>query len=124
MTGNAKTILVIDDSLSIRVYVKQLLEQSGFAVEVVASGVAALQKLRKERFDLIIIDYHMPDMNGDRVTTTIRAKPDGKDVPILIMTGDTDDDVKIKFRRLGANGWLPKPLEDNRVLAAVNYYIS
>lgn len=114
------TVLVIEDSLSIQLFVRQVLEGGGYAVEVAKDGLMGLERSKRESFDLIIVDYHMPSMNGDRVTKTIRARPDGKTVPILIMTTNTDPDIKAKFKAIGASGWLEKPLDATRILTAAN----
>ncbi|MFT4924280.1 MAG: two-component system chemotaxis response regulator CheY [Phenylobacterium sp.] len=113
-------ILVIEDSTSIRLFVQQVLAGGGFNVDCVKDGLMGIEQSKKISYDLIIVDYHMPGMNGDRVTKTIRARPDGKTVPILIMTTESDPSVKANFKSIGASGWLEKPLDATRILTAVS----
>ena len=114
------SVLVIDDSTSIRLFVQQVLAGGGYQVETVKDGLSGIEMSKKQLFDLIIVDFHMPGMTGDRVTKTIRARATGGNVPILIMTPDNDPDIKAKFRAIGASGWLEKPLDATRILTAAN----
>jgi len=79
-----KRILVIDDELSIRKLLKMELEEEGYEVVVAEDGIDALDKLSKERFDLITLDIRMPNMDGIEFLTRVREKD--KKVPIIICT--------------------------------------
>jgi two-component system chemotaxis response regulator CheY len=120
MTVDIPNILIIEDSTAIRLFVQQVLQGAGYNVVTASGGLSGVEQSKKSDFDVIIVDYHMPDMNGDRVTKTIRARPNGKNIPILIMTTNSDPEIKSQFKQIGANGWLKKPLESTRILTAVH----
>ena len=79
--------LVVDDSMLIRHTVCRFLEQHGFSVESATNGQEALEALKRFRPDLIITDIQMPKMCGSELITALKAKPETRDIPIVIVAG-------------------------------------
>lgn len=84
-----KTILVIDDDQQIRELVELSLKiTSGWRVIEATSGPHAVERLREQRPDAILLDFHMPEMNGLETLALIRQSPENRDIPIIAYTGD------------------------------------
>ncbi len=114
-----KNILVVDDSSSIRELLKITLEAEDYQVTLGVDGVDALKYLDGRRFDLIITDLHMPNMNGLELISEIRKKELYKYVPILFLTTETKADLKLQAKKEGATGWLTKPFDSDKLKRTV-----
>ena len=101
-------ILVVDDEKTLVKGMKFNLENEGYEVECAYDGAAALELAREGRFDLIILDVMMPDMNGFQVLQKIREK---NNVPVLMLTAKSDEEDKVSGLRLGADDYLTKPFD-------------
>jgi two-component system chemotaxis response regulator CheY len=123
--GNAvsKRILTIDDSKTMRDMLLLTLTDAGFEVLQAVDGLDGLDVLKRERVDVIITDINMPKMNGYEVIAHLRANPEHKKTPILVLTTESDQENKIRARDAGANGWIVKPFDPER-LADVIYQVS
>ncbi len=107
----AKTIFIIDDSATMLMSVQANLKLSGFAVETASDGVQAVGKLKAGlKPDLIITDINMPNMNGLEFIKNARALPGLRFVPILALTTESQQSMRDEAKRLGATGWLVKPV--------------
>ncbi len=108
----SKSILIVDDSTTMIMSLKVMLEMSGFAVITANNGVEALNKLKSgTKPDLIITDVNMPTMNGLELIKNIRELPGLKFVPILTLTTESDETKRAEAKKLGATGWLVKPVQ-------------
>lgn len=107
----AKTIMVVDDSATMVMSVKNNLEIAGFKVETAEDGVKALAKLKGGvKPDLIITDINMPNMGGMDLIKNVRAMPGFRFTPILTLTTESQADKREQGKKLGATGWLVKPV--------------
>lgn len=107
----AKTIFVIDDSATILMSVRNNLEIAGFIVETATDGVQALDKLKAGlKPDLIITDINMPNMNGLELIQHARALSSLRFTPILVLTTENQQARRDEAKKLGATGWLVKPM--------------
>ncbi|MDP4030419.1 MAG: response regulator [Gallionella sp.] len=107
----AKTILIVDDSATMVMSVKNNLEIAGFRVETAEDGVKALAKLKGgAKPDLIITDINMPNMGGMELIKNVRALPGFRFTPILTLTTESQADKREEGKKLGATGWLVKPV--------------
>jgi two-component system chemotaxis response regulator CheY len=107
----AKTILIVDDSALMLASVKGNLEMAGFKVESAEDGVKAMTKLKGGlKPDLIITDINMPNMNGMELIKNVRALPGFRFTPILTMTTESQAEKREEGKKLGATGWLVKPV--------------
>jgi len=114
-----KTIIAVDDSMSIRETVRMTLEVSGFRVLVAENGVKGLALAQQEKADLVITDLNMPEMDGITLITRLRALPAYRFTPILMLTTESQDDKKAAGRKAGATGWIVKPFDAARFIAVV-----
>jgi two-component system, chemotaxis family, chemotaxis protein CheY len=115
-----KTVLIVDDSESIREIVSFTLENEGFNVKVGVDGQDALKFLNGEKIDLIITDLHMPVMNGIELIRIVRKTPDYKMVPILFLTTESQTEKKMEAKEAGATGWIIKPFVPVKLIAAIH----
>lgn len=107
----AKTILIVDDSATMRMSVKSTLEMNGFQVEIAGDGIQALTKLKGGvKPDLIITDINMPNMGGMELIKNVRVLPGFRFTPILTLTTESQAAMRDEGKKLGATGWLVKPV--------------
>lgn len=112
-------ILVVDDNPANLTLVKGILSEHGFKVYPVSSGQTALNFLKKQRPDLILLDMEMPDMNGEEVFRAIVADPEHDQIPIIFLTGNNDPESEVNAFRIGAADYMRKPISDVILLARV-----
>lgn len=107
----AKNIFIVDDSATMLMSVKANLEMNGFKVETASDGVQALNKLKAGiKPDLIITDINMPNMGGMELIKNLRGLPAFRFTPILTLTTESQADKRDEGKKLGATGWLVKPV--------------
>jgi two-component system chemotaxis response regulator CheY len=106
-----KNILIVDDSATMLMSVKNNLEIAGFNVETAEDGVKAMTKLTGGyKPDLIITDVNMPNMGGMELIRKVRAMQNLRFTPILTLTTESQADKRKEGKQLGATGWLVKPV--------------
>jgi two-component system chemotaxis response regulator CheY len=116
----AKTILIVDDSATMVMSVKNNLEIAGFKVETAEDGVKALARLKSGiKPDLIITDINMPRMGGMELIKNVRAMPGFRFTPILTLTTESQADKREEAKKLGATGWLVKPVGGGDLLKII-----
>lgn len=107
----AKTIMIVDDSVTMLMSLRNSLEIAGFAVLAAADGALALAQLQAgPRPDLIITDINMPNMGGIELIGKARALPGLRFIPILALTTESQQARRDEAKALGASGWLVKPV--------------
>ena len=115
-----KTILIVDDSALMLSSVKGNLEIGGFKVEAAEDGVKAMAKLKGGlKPDMIITDINMPNMDGMELIKNVRALPGFRFTPILTMTTESQPEKRAEGKRLGATGWLVKPVGGTDLLKII-----
>jgi two-component system chemotaxis response regulator CheY len=119
----AKSILAIDDSASIRQMVGFTLKSSGYEVTEAVDGMDGLEKAKGKTFNLILTDQNMPRMDGLTLIKSLRALPQYKTVPILMLTTESSDAMKQQGRAAGATGWLVKPFDPQKLVEVVKKVI-
>jgi two-component system chemotaxis response regulator CheY len=116
----AKKILIVDDSPTMTMSVKSSLQMNGFEVKTAADGVQALTLLKGGlKPDLIITDINMPNMGGLELIKNVKALPGFRFVPILTLTTESDASKRDEGKRLGATGWLVKPISGGDLLKVI-----
>ena len=115
-----KKILIVDDSESIREVVSFTLENAGHEVSKAIDGIDALTYLDGQKFDLIITDLHMPNMNGIELIREVRVIEEYKFIPILFLTTESQTAKKMEAKEAGATGWIVKPFVPEKLLEAIN----
>ena len=114
-----KTILAVDDSVSMRQMVSFTLKTAGFDVTEANNGEEALKVAQGREFDLVISDVNMPIMDGIELIRNLRELPNYKFVPMLMLTTESTTDKKQQGRAAGATGWIVKPFNPDQLLATV-----
>jgi len=112
-------ILIVEDEKKISDIVKTYLEREGFNAAVAETGEQAL-KLIKDRFDLIILDLKLPDMEGEDVCRSIRGI---SDVPIIMLTAKSSEEDRIKGLGIGADDYVIKPFSPRELIARVKAHL-
>ncbi|MGB5811467.1 MAG: sigma-54 dependent transcriptional regulator [Polyangiales bacterium] len=115
----AGTILVVDDEKNIRRTLRMVLEGSGFKTLEAGSAEDALDTLDGSEVDLVILDVRLPGMNGIEALSKIRAKPETRRLPVLMVSGHTSLAEAVQAVQLGATDFFEKPLDRDRVLVSV-----
>jgi two-component system, chemotaxis family, chemotaxis protein CheY len=115
-----KKILAIDDMKTLRELLGKVLRTAGYEVVEAVDGVDGLEKFSACKPDLVISDLNMPNLDGIGFVAGARNKPDGKSVPILILTTETSDTLKQRAKEVGATGWLTKPFNPQRLTKLVD----
>lgn len=114
-----KTILVVDDSNSIRQMLTFTLQDAGFAVVQGSNGQEGLSVLQNRRVDVVITDLNMPVMDGITFIREARRLSTAKSTPILMLTTETQPEKKQEGKLAGATGWLVKPFNPVKLLEVV-----
>lgn len=115
----AKSVLVVDDSASIRQLVAFTLKEAGFDVVEGSNGQEALDQLEKSKVDLIITDLNMPVMDGITFIRNVRARPANKYTPVLLLTTESQAEKKQEGKAAGATGWLVKPFHPGKLMDTI-----
>jgi two-component system chemotaxis response regulator CheY len=114
-----KTIMIVDDSASMRQVVGIALKGAGYAVLEGRDGKDALSKLTGEKIHLIISDVNMPNMDGITFVKEVKLLPAYKFTPIIMLTTESDESKKREGQAAGARAWVVKPFKPEQLLAAV-----
>ncbi len=115
-----KTILIVDDSASIRQVINIALSSAGYEVIEACDGLDALSKLDGRKINLIISDVNMPSMDGLTLVKEVKKLAAYKFMPFIMLTKEEQDELKEKGRAVGAKAWLVKPFEMQQMMAAVS----
>jgi two-component system chemotaxis response regulator CheY len=113
------TILVVDDSASLRSMVVFTLKQNGYNVVEAGDGQEGLNKAKGGSFDLVLSDVNMPVMDGLTFCAELRKLPAFKFTPVLMLTTESSPDMKQKGKAAGATGWLVKPFNPDTLMATL-----
>ena len=120
----AKTILIVDDSASLRTVVKMALQRAGYDVVEAGDGVQGLAALESTaKVNLIVSDVNMPNMDGITFVTKVKQHPRHKFVPVVMLTTEGQDAKKDQGRAAGAKAWIVKPFNPPQLLDAVSKLI-
>ncbi|MGR6327724.1 response regulator [Sphingomonas sp. XXL09] len=112
-------ILTVDDSASLRMAIRIALTGAGYAVTEAVDGEDGLTKAAETRFDLIVTDLNMPNMDGLAMIRSLRAQPAQAGIPIIFLTTESDAAMKAQAKDAGATGWLVKPFEAEQLIRVV-----
>jgi len=119
----AKTIITVDDAATMRKMISFTLKTAGYEIIEAEDGLAALNLLKGCSVDLVITDVNMPNMDGIELTRQVRTVPHLAKVPILLLTTESDPELKNRGRAAGATGWIVKPFKQDQLLAVVGKVI-
>lgn len=111
------TILVVDDEPSMREGLADNLEFEGYKVELASNGKEALEKLRNEIYDLVILDVMMPEVNGFDVCKKLRS--DGNEIPVILLTAKGEEIDRVLGLEFGADDYITKPFSLREMIARI-----
>lgn len=114
-----KKILTVDDSASVRQMVGFTLKSAGYDVTEAVDGKDGLEKAGKGKFDMIITDLNMPNLDGLGLIAALRKLPGYSFVPILMLTTESQAEKKDAGRKAGATGWIVKPFNAEQLTAVL-----
>ena len=115
-----KTVLVVDDSPTMRQMVSDTLHRAGFDTVLAVNGEDALARVAGQNVQLVITDFNMPVMGGLALIERLRALQGFRFTPILVLTTEAEERRKQEGRSAGATGWIVKPFDPARLLQVVN----
>jgi twitching motility two-component system response regulator PilH len=113
------TILVVEDSVTQREMIMDLLQSSGLMVAIATDGVEALEKIQGETPDLILLDIVMPRMNGYEVCRRLKSDPKTKDVPVVMCSSKGEEFDRYWGMKQGADAYIAKPFQPTELVGTV-----
>lgn len=113
------TILIVDDSASIRRLLEATLRLRGHLVAAAEDGEVALKMLHQQEFGLVVLDINMPHMDGLTLLQTVRRQPQWAALPILMLTTEDDETIRSRALALGATDYMMKPFKPTELLQRV-----
>lgn len=112
-------VLAVDDSQTIRELILSTLQEAGFPVVLAEDAASALAAARKQQFQLVLTDVHMPGQSGLDLVRELRALEGYRYIPILVITTESDPQLKAAGKAAGATGWMVKPFDPLKLIAVV-----
>lgn len=119
----AKTVMIVDDSASLRQVVNMALRSAGYDVLEACDGRDALNKLGGQRVHLVISDVNMPNMDGITFVREMKKLEPYKFTPVIMLTTEAQEDKKREGQVAGAKAWVVKPFQPQQMLSAVSKLI-
>jgi chemosensory pili system protein ChpA (sensor histidine kinase/response regulator) len=117
------TVMIVDDSLTVRKITGRLLAREGYTVLTAKDGVDALEQLQESTPDVMLVDIEMPRMDGFDLTRNVRADPKLKHIPIIIITSRTAEKHRNYAQQIGVNVYLGKPYQEEELLAHIAGFV-
>ena len=114
-----RTILIVDDNQTDRSRLERVLTSAGYQVSSAASGLQALEAVKRSRPDAILMDVNMPEMDGFAATRALRGDAGTKDIPVVLVTAKNQKADRAWGQMLGAKGYVTKPYTDDELLTQV-----
>lgn len=118
-----KKVLAVDDSATIRTSISFVLKQAGYEAVEAIDGVDGLDKAKADKFNLVITDINMPNMDGIEMIKQLRGTEGYKFIPIIALTTENQDTKMQEGKAAGATGWIVKPFTSEKLLAIVKKII-
>jgi two-component system alkaline phosphatase synthesis response regulator PhoP len=116
----AKSILIVDDDEMVRIALSELLKPEGYEIDSVGSAKEALDRINEKRYNLLMLDIIMPEMNGLELCKKVRAREDYGEIPIVFLTAKTREDDRALGIEAGGNLFLSKPISPDKLLKIVS----
>jgi two-component system chemotaxis response regulator CheY len=119
----AKTILIVDDSASMRQLVTFALKDAGYDVIAAVDGKDALGKLNGTKVDMVVTDLNMPNMDGIAFIKQFRSSPAGRFTPVVMLTTESQESRKQEGKTAGASGWIIKPFTPDKLIEVIKKFV-
>lgn len=118
-----KKVLMVEDEKNIILGVRTCLDAVGYQVEVVEDGEAALDAVRKEQPDLILLDLLIPKIDGFEVLKVLKGDPATSSIPIIVLTAKAEDEDRQRAMDLGADNYMTKPFKPQELWDRLKHYL-
>jgi len=115
-----KRILIVDDDEMVRMALVELLKPEGYMLDLAASGKEALVKIDENKYDLMMFDIIMPEIDGLELCKKVRSRVEYKEIPIVFLTAKSREQDKLKGLEAGANLFLSKPIPPEKLLSIIS----
>lgn len=119
----AHSLLIVDDSASMRQMVTFTLKDAGYEVIAANNGKDALTKLDGAKISMVITDLNMPEMDGIELIRQLRGKPGFKFTPIVMLTTESQETKKLAGKQAGASGWIVKPFKPEQLIETIRKFL-
>ncbi len=114
-----KKIMTVDDSSTVRKVLNEVLSGAGYQVVEASDGEEAVNKLEQTNIDLLVTDLNMPNMNGVELIKRVRQQPGKRFMPIIMLTSESQKEMKTAGKKAGASGWVTKPFRPEQLLSVI-----
>lgn len=114
-----KKVMTVDDSPTVRLALSTALNEAGYEVYEACDGNDALDQLNSCQVDMLVTDLNMPNMDGIDLIRRVRQMPGNRFMPIIMLTSESQPELKQKGKAAGASGWVTKPFQKDSLLAVV-----
>lgn len=119
MQGNKIKVLIVEDNHMNKILVREMLTLNGYEIFEAKSGTEALKMLTAARPDIILMDLHLPEMDGITATRIIKSEERNKSIPVLALTASAMKGEEDKILNKGFDGYVAKPIEMKKLLEAI-----
>ncbi|MDQ2095712.1 response regulator [Rhodalgimonas zhirmunskyi] len=119
-----RKVFAVDDSRTMRAMLEATLHAAGFDVALAEDGQDGLDRIDRVAPDLVITDLNMPRLDGFGFIEGVRARERHRGLPILVLTTESGAALKMRAREVGATGWIVKPFDDAKLVAAINRLVA
>jgi DNA-binding response OmpR family regulator len=116
-------ILVIQDSPSVNAMLKFRLESGGFSVETVETGEEGIEKTKAHQYQLILLDYNLPGINGSQVCRILKEEDNTRNIPIVFMSAKDEDKLSQITKEAGADGYIGLPFEGKKFIEKIKGFL-
>ncbi len=118
-----RSILIVDDSASMRQLVTFALKDAGYEVIAAVDGKDALSKLNGTKVDMVVTDLNMPNMDGIELIRQLRSSQANKFTPVVMLTTESQSTKKQEGRAAGASGWIVKPFNPDQLVTVIKKFV-
>ena len=116
-------ILIIQDSPSVNAMLKFRLESGGFSVETVETGEEGVEKTKTSQYQLILLDYNLPGINGSQVCRILRGQDNTQNIPIVFISAKDEDKLRQITKEAGADGYIGLPFEGKTFVEKITGFL-
>jgi len=117
-------ILIIQDSPSVNAMLKFRLESGGFSVEAVETGEEGIEKTKASQYQLILLDYNLPGMNGSQICRILKEEDKTRNTPIVFMSAKDEDKLRQITTEAGADGYIGLPFEGKKFIEKIRGFLA
>ena len=115
----ARTALIIDDSFIMRARIQTILKEAGYDVVDARTGREGLEKLQENSIDLILVDWHMPEMSGIEFVKALREDPGFGEIPVMMVTAEVEEEMVKMAMDAGVNAYVTKPFKKEEIFEKI-----